>query len=105
MPDASNSYYMLIFNLKKLNYLFLFYVHWCFACLCVCEKASPGTEVTDNCELLCLLSGRTDTALNHRGISPIPYRIIYMYLLIHILWEKRFGITKQKRPVQMLGIW
>lgn len=37
-----------------LNSLFLFCVHWCFACMYLCESVrSPQTGVTNNCELSC----------------------------------------------------
>ena len=29
----------------KVSYLFLFYVHWCFACLHVCVRVSDALEV------------------------------------------------------------
>jgi hypothetical protein len=37
-------------NLKKMIYLFI--VHWCFACMCFCVKMSD-LGVTDSCELPC----------------------------------------------------
>jgi hypothetical protein len=37
-----------------LNNLFLFYMHWYFAYVCLCEGVrSPGPVVTDSCELSC----------------------------------------------------
>jgi hypothetical protein len=37
------------------NDLFLFYMHWCFDCMCVLHEGigSPGIGVIDSCELPC----------------------------------------------------
>jgi hypothetical protein len=68
------------------NDLFLFYMHWCFACMYVCVRVLDflQTEVTDSCKLPCEFwelnpcsFGRASSApLNCWAISPAPFLIV-----------------------------
>ena len=75
---------------NKRIYLFLFYVH------CLCKAAgSPGTGVTDSCELLRMesgSSGRAASAANCGAISPGPADH-FLRTVTATLYSTVFGIT------------
>jgi len=70
------SIYLFLF---KFNDLFLFYVHWCFVCMCVFVRTTDILELelqpgaaTWVLGIELRTSGRAVSALNHWAISPAP---------------------------------
>ena len=73
-------------SLFKVIYLFLFYVHWWFACMCVCVRVlnSPVAGVTENCELPC----------GCRELNPGSLKVVL--LTIELSLQPQHLLRKQK---------
>ena len=73
-----------------LNYLLLFYVYWCFACMYICVE---GIRFWSDRELWAAVwmlgieprsSGRSASALNYWAISPAPVLLLFCFLNVDL---------------------